>query len=82
MKKIIIVLTDGESNDGHGSTVDRVQTVLEKMRKAGVVVIGVGITSEGASALTTYAPDARLAEKAEDLTRVLTDLLKEHLSDL
>lgn len=80
LKKIVIVFTDGESNDGHKSTVDRVQTVLGKMRRDGLIAIGVGITQKGASALTTYAPDARLAEKADDLARVLAELLKDHLS--
>ncbi len=77
LKKIMIVFTDGKSNDP-----SRVRNILEKLRSAGVVTIGVGITEEGKAALTTYAPDARLAEKAEDLTRILTDLLKEHLADI
>lgn len=47
-----------------------------------MVAIGVGITEDGKSALTTYAPDARLAEVAEKLVLVLGDLLKEHLADL
>lgn len=77
LKKIVIVFTDGVS-----SKVDRVKTVLGKLRKEGVVAIGVGITEKGKSALDTYAPDARLAEKAEDLPRVLGDLLKEHLANV
>lgn len=75
LKKIVIVFTDGESNDPN-----RVRKILEGLRKDGVVVVGVGITSEGVSALTTYAPDARLAETAEKLPFVLGELLKEHLS--
>ena len=77
LKKIIIVFTDGESNDS-----GRVRNILEKLRGSGVVVIGVGITKDGQAALITYAPDARLAEKAEDLAGVLADLLKEHLADI
>lgn len=77
LKKIVIVFTDGIS---HGP--DRVKAVLGKMRGLGIAAIGVGITEAGAPAVETYAPDARLAEKAEDLAKVLSDLLKEHLSDL
>jgi len=77
LKKIVIVFTDGES---HGP--DKVRTVLKSLRDAGVVAIGVGVTKEGRAALSTYAPDAKLAEKAEDLAIVLGDLLKEHLADL
>ena len=77
MKKIVIVFTDGESDDS-----SRVQNTLGKLRKEGIVVIGVGITESGNSALTTYAPEARLAETAEKLPVVLTDVLKEHLKDI
>jgi len=77
LKKIVIVFTDGESNDP-----GRVKLVLEKLRGKGVVAIGVGITQEGKAALTTYAPDARVAEKAENLAQILSDLLKEHLADI
>lgn len=77
LKKIVIVFTDGISSD-----VNRVKTVTEKMRKEGIVAIGVGITKAGQPAVETYAPDARLAEKAEDLAKVLKDLLKEHLADI
>lgn len=77
LKKIVIVFTDGESNDKV-----RVQKVLISLRSKGVVAIGVGITESGKPALETYAPDARLAKVAEDLVKVLTELLKEHLSGL
>ena len=61
---------------------DEVKKNLKILRSKGVVVIGVGITEAGKPALETYAPDARLAETAEKLSFVLTDLLKEHLRDL
>lgn len=77
LKKIVFVMTDGESNDS-----SRVQRVLAKMRQDGIIVIGIGITKEGESALTTYAPTASLAETAEKLPIVLGDLLKEHLSEV
>ena len=77
LKKIVIVFTDGESNDAQ-----RVQNILGKLRDKGVIVIGVGITEGGKAALTTYAPDARLAEQAEKLSNVLADVLKDNLADL
>lgn len=77
LKKIVIVFTDGDSNDPA-----KVKNALEKLRGRGVMVIGVGVTKEGRSALTTYAPEARLAEKAEDLPRILGDVLKEYLADV
>lgn len=77
LKKIVIVYTDGISGD-----VQRVKNALEKLRSAGVIVIGIGITEAGRPALDTYAPDARLAETAEKLPIVLADLLQEHLADI
>jgi len=77
LKKIVIVFTDGESND-----TARTKRILEKLRQDGVVTVGVGITSEGSPALVTYAPDARLAKTALELPLVLGELLKEHLSNV
>ena len=77
LKKIIIVMTDGESSDA-----SRVETELGALRESGVIVIGVGITEGSRAALATYAPEARLCEQVEDLPRVLADLLKEHLASL
>ena len=77
LKKIVIVYTDGVSSD-----VAKVQTAVLSLRKKGVVVIGIGITNDGISAKTTYAPDAKVAENAKDLPNILVDLLKEHLADL
>ncbi|MCL2173967.1 VWA domain-containing protein [Candidatus Saccharibacteria bacterium] len=75
LKKIVIVMTDGESNNA-----STVQENLEKLRTDGVIVVGVGITEEGKSVLTTYAPDAQVAKQATDLPLVLADLLQEHLN--
>ncbi|MEK7509664.1 MAG: vWA domain-containing protein [Patescibacteria group bacterium] len=77
LKKIIIVFTDGGSD-----SVSRVQTALKGLRSKSVVVIGIGVTESGAPALETYAPNAVLAPRAEDLPRVLADILKEHLADI
>ncbi len=77
LKKIVVVFTDGGSDD-----TARVGRVLEKLRADGVVVIGVGVTKSGAPALTTYAPNGRLAETAERLPTILADILREHLTDI
>lgn len=77
IKKIVIVFTDGGSDDAA-----RVSLVLERLRKSGVVVVGIGITQDGAPALTTYAPGAHLAETAEMLPKVLAETLREHLADI
>ncbi len=77
LKKIVIVFTDGGSDSP-----SRVQNVLDTLQKKGVIVIGVGITESGTPALTTYAPHGVLAKRAEDLTVVLGDILKEHLENV
>lgn len=77
LKKIVILMTDGDSDN-----VARVQEELKKLRDSGVVVVGVGITKDGKSAVTTYAPNAMLCEDAGDIASVLAGLLKDHLRDL
>lgn len=77
LKKIVIVMTDGKSDDAR-----RVGRVLESLREKGVVVVGVGITSGGGAVLETYAPHALVAENATDMSRVLGGLLEEHLRDV
>lgn len=77
LKKIVIVFTDGGSDNPA-----RVQGVLKSLRDAGVVAIGVGITSEGAPVMSTYDPNALVVEEAQKLPIILGELLKEHLKDL
>jgi hypothetical protein len=77
LKKIVIVFTDGGSDD-----TARVGRALEGLRSSGVIVVGVGITQDGAPALVTYAPGAHLAETAEKLPQVLAETLREHLADI
>ena len=77
LKKIVIVFTDGGSDNPA-----RVQGVLKSLRDSGVVAIGVGITSEGSPVLSTYAPNAQVVEDVQKLPIVLGELLKEHLKDL
>ena len=77
LKKIVEIGTDGESDDP-----PRVQRVVKTLREKGVIVIGIGITESGRPALATYAPGAVLAPRAEDLPRVLGEILKENLADV
>lgn len=77
LKKIVLVLTDGESDDPA-----RVQGVLKDLRDKGVVVVGIGITEEGQSVLSTYAPNAEVVADVKALPVVLGELLKDHLKDL
>jgi hypothetical protein len=77
LKKIVLVMTDGQSDDA-----TRVQRTLVQMREQGVVVVGIGITSAGQSVMTTYAPEAEVVAEPSDLPRVLANLLEEHLKNL
>ena len=77
LKKIVIVFTDGGSDNSLA-----VQVALKNLRDSGVVAIGVGITKEGAPVLSTYAPNALVVEDVSKLPIVLSELLKEHLKDL
>lgn len=77
LKKIVIIFTDGASNDA-----DRTKKILKILRLNGIIAIGVGITEDGEAALETYAPDARLAKKAEELALILAELLKTHLAGI
>jgi hypothetical protein len=77
LKKLIIVMSDGESQDA-----DRVGRSLKKLRENGAAVVGVGITNAGAAIIETYAPEARICKKASDLALTLAELLKEHLADV
>jgi hypothetical protein len=58
LKKIVVVFTDGESDNK-----SEVQKEIKLLTNLGVVVCGVGITESGKPALTTYAPNAKIAEK-------------------
>ena len=77
MRKIIIVMSDGASDEPA-----RVQKSLIGLREKGVSVVGVGITSEGAAIVSTYAPDGLVCDQTADLPRVLGELLKKEIAGL
>lgn len=77
MRKIIIVMSDGASDDPA-----RVQTSLAALREKGVSIVGVGITADGAAITGTYAPDGLVCENVADLPRVLGELLKKEIAGL
>lgn len=77
LKKIVIVFTDGESEDP-----GRVQATLGKLRQEGVVALGVGLTKDGEPVMTTYAPEGRVVEDVSRLPLIIADLLKEHLAQI
>jgi hypothetical protein len=77
LKKIVIIFTDGGSDDP-----TKVQGILKSLREDGVVAIGVGITKGGAPVLSTYAPNALVVEDVSKLPIILGELLKEHLKDI
>jgi hypothetical protein len=77
LKKIVIVFTDGGSDDS-----TKVQASLRGLRANGVVVVGVGITEAGKPVISTYAPNALVVEDVQKLPIVLGELLKEHLKDI
>lgn len=77
LRKIVIVLTDGDSSNS-----EELKTAIKDLREKGVVVIGVGITSAGASAEINYAPDGKICENASKLAVILGELLRSFLREL
>lgn len=77
LKKVVIVLTDGDSHQS-----SKVAEYLKKLRDLKVSVLGIGITNEGKSVLTTYAKGSKVAEKAEDISKILEEIIEKEFSDL
>jgi len=77
LRKVIIVLTDGQSADA-----SQVQKILEDLRDKNVAIAAIGITKSGKPAEATYAPDGQVCEEVSQLAVVLADLLKNYLREL
>ena len=75
LKKIILVLSDGASDNP-----ERVQKSLHQLRDKGVIVRGIGITNAASSIKQTYKPHALICKQADQLGVILAELLKEHLT--
>lgn len=76
-KEIVIVFSDGDSGNA-----SEVQRRLKNLRDLGVKAVGLGMTSDAQSILTTYAPDGRICYNVSDLPKTLEEMLKEHLGTL
>lgn len=77
LKKIIIVTSDGQSDDS-----GRLQRSIQDLREKGITVVGVGITTDGEAVKSSYAPDGQVCKETADLPAVLGELLKRQLADL
>lgn len=77
LKKFVIVLTDGQVGNYPATRVS-----LQKLRELGVVVVGVGMTSDGEDAVKTYAPDGKVCYDVGKLPKTMQDLLTDYLGKL
>lgn len=80
-RKIIIVLTDGESYapDLTDNAVARTMLACAALREKGAKVVALGMTAAAQSVATTYAPDGQVVPRPEDTAAILGRLLKEFL---
>lgn len=74
-RKIVVVLSDGGSDDGNA-----VKEALGRLRENGVVVVGVGVTESGRAVENLYAPEGQVCKVATDLPKTLADLLQKYLA--
>lgn len=77
LKKVVIVLSDGES----GAKTE-VRNLLNKLRNSKVIVIGVGMTKDAESIKGTYAPEAQVCYDISNLPKVLGELLEKYLNEI
>lgn len=84
LRKIIIVLTDGESYAPNltDNAVARTMQACAALREKGAKVVALGMTTAAKAVETTYAPDGQVTEKPEAIAATLGRLLKEFLSEL
>ena len=77
LKKIVIVMSDGESG-----AKEEVRSLLGKLRQKGAIVVGVGITDAAESIKDTYAPEALVCDDVANLPKTLEKLLEKYLSEV
>lgn len=76
-REIVIVLTDGDSNDE-----TKLKLNIKKLREMGVKVVGLGMTKEAQSVSNVYSPDGRICEEVRDLPTAFKEMLEEYLDTL
>lgn len=83
-RKIIVVLTDGESYapDLTDNAVARTMLACAALREKGAKVVALGMTAAAQTVATTYAPDGQVVPRPEDTAVVLGRLLKEFLEGI
>lgn len=83
LRKIIIVLTDGESYAPNltDNAVVRTMQACAALREKGAKVVALGMTAAAKAVETTYAPDGQVVLRPEGTAVVLGKLLKEVLSE-
>ncbi len=76
-KCLVVVTTDGESDDSA-----RLSRAINILKRKGVIVYGVGITSEANAVLTSYDKNGIIAENADDIPLIYKKILDIELAEL
>lgn len=76
-RKVIVVLSDGESENA-----ERVQKNLKALREKGVIILGLGMTESGAAVQETYKPDAEVIVDINKLPRAVQKVILQYTKDL
>ncbi len=77
LRKIVIVLTDGESTNAIDA-----KKAIQRLREKGVIVTAIGITESGKAAIDLYAPDASVAENASFIGVRVSETLETFIKGL
>ena len=77
LRKVVIVLTDGDSSNKSGA-----KKAIRNLRDKGAIVVAIGITNAAQSALALYAPDAHLAKTAAETGVAVGKVLETFISEL
>ena len=77
LRKVVIVLTDGDSSNKAGA-----KKAIKDLREKGVIVVAIGITNAAENALKLYAPDAHLAKTAAETGVAVGKVLETFIGSL